>query len=445
MNKYIKKVDSKNINTNGESANITLTGKLIRNPQNGYFGTIPIRNMTLTLRSNDPFVWYLPIYLYNHDIGRYYAGTSVYSFYPSATFVTDIEGNFSFTLNKQYLQNSTGGFTIEANFLPGGLGYTAIILTDENSSPISLVYRDIQLDTNILKNSTFYNIGDLVITADGEIGRNAYFDFIFEAYRGASDYIIYTQYKPNDLTRPIIHALSNRGVVIQCINRNDRSNFSSQRIADGGPAVRLYNWGTNLDTYSTTIHEIAHYNHYVQGGTNFFNADAIIKESYATGITFYLINYKLNNSNLADLFSYKRRRMYTGIFQDLIDTVTSRIVPTNLYYPGNSPFDQTQNFYIEYIDKTKNYNPQEIEQAFLNSTTWEGLRQRVLNINNPTRCNVNNAFNYWNSSTSFYEDINSCNVISTPSQPPNPSNPPPPELDAEFCYIDPNMNRRVCL
>ncbi|MCX8481298.1 MAG: hypothetical protein ORN58_05190, partial [Sediminibacterium sp.] len=435
----------KEIYTNGESEEITLTGKLVRNPTSGGYGTFPVRNMTLTLRSNDPFVWYLPVYLYNHDIGRYLARTITYTSYASATFATDIEGNFSFTLNKRLLQNSTGGFTLEANFLPGGVGHTAIILTDENSSPISLLYRDIQLDTNILKNSTLYNIGNLAITADGEMGRNAYFDFVFEAYRGASDYIIYTQYKPNNLTRPIIRAYETGGVVIQCINRYDRSNFSAQRIAEGGPAVHLFNRGVNLDTYSTVIHEIAHYNHYVQGGANFWYADAIIKESYATGITYYLLNYKLNNEELARNFTPKIRRMYTGIFEDLIDASTSRLVPSNLYYPGNSPYDEVQNYELTYTDNTSNYNANEIEQAFLNSRTWEDLRQRVLNINNPTRCNVNNAFNYWNSSTSFTQDINSCIISTNPTIPSNPPNPPPPELDAAFCYINPTTNRKECL
>lgn len=261
------------------------------------------------------------------------------------------------------------------------------------------------------KSSKPYNIGDYIISK-GNLSGN-YFNNMFNAYEGVVDYLKLSTDPHNLTTPPHNNAILNSGIIIKCVSGYYQSYFStSSTIRNGGPIILLY-LTSGTQTYTTVIHELAHYNHYKQS-PNFYYSEGIILESYATGIQYYILNHKYKNPEYSRYNTTIYRRRYTGIFQNLIDTNTNRIQSSDNYFDHvnyhPTEYDFTGFTYLEYSDKVKNYNPADIERAFFMSRTWEQLCSNILLINNPTRCNVKNAFNYWISSTSFYEDLNSCQV-----------------------------------
>ncbi|MDI9337410.1 MAG: hypothetical protein QM539_03175 [Alphaproteobacteria bacterium] len=99
---------------------------------------------------------------------------------------------------------------------------------------------------------------------------------------------------------------------------------------------------------------------------------------------------------------------------------------------------------LSYRNYTSGYHMIDVENKIFASKTWDEFKQNILTINNPTRCHIENTFNYWISSTSFTPAPTSCMALPVT---PTPIYPIPPDIGnphdgADFCII--KNSTKIC-
>jgi len=146
--------------------------------------------------------------------------------------------------------------------------------------------------------------------------------------------------------------------------------------------IKMYTYGAPaIETYSTTIHELAHASHWNMG-YDFYQTESIVKESWARGVEWDLTrmiypDYEPWYCN--SLCVEPSSRSYTGVVQDLIDD-DNRFGNTSLLG-----------------EEVTGYSIRQIEDALRYRRTWDTWRNNILNgYNNDTEDNLEALFDYWN-------------------------------------------------
>ncbi|MDI9338772.1 MAG: hypothetical protein QM539_10160 [Alphaproteobacteria bacterium] len=347
---------------------------------------------------------------------------------------TNTLGEFNLNVTKRIL-NHMAMLSFALN-ISGQGPENAFRITNNNNDLISIISPKLTsnlayYDTNVLKTVSNINLGNLYINSDSV--HNYYFTVFNAAY-------FYYFGDIGGLSRP--PSRFNTGLTIKCYTTFGRStaDYSRQTIW-GGAHIHMHEFGSdNIRTFAITIHELAHAAHWdmVKSITfRFERTDAIVTESYAKGVEWFLTKRKYPDYNTGYI-----RGTYTGICQDLIDT--PKMVTTYDYQPGD-PDANSEIISLSYNDRVQGFTMPQIEAALRSTgvTSFNAWQICIYNQNpkNNNREYISEAFRYWNSYNSFTPDF---------VPPPMPTPPPPriiptPREGGEFCYPEEGTNRRICL
>ena len=138
--------------------------------------------------------------------------------------------------------------------------------------------------------------------------------------------------------------------------------------------IKIYTYGRPaIDTYSTTIHELAHASHWNMG-YDFYQTEAKAKESWARGV-----EWDLTRMIYPSYKSVEIRPRYTLVVKDMID--------------NDNRFGNTMTL----NENVSGYSIRQIEDALRYKRTWNTWRNNILNgYNNDTEDHLEELFNYWN-------------------------------------------------
>jgi len=142
------------------------------------------------------------------------------------------------------------------------------------------------------------------------------------------------------------------------------SHSGVRRVWGLGDQIYIYTFGKpSVDTYATTIHELAHASHWNMNRVNFKNVNAKVKESWARGVQWELTRMVYPK--------YKGRRWdsryidYTLVVADLIDGIGEG----NTNYGFNNFKDQVSGFTISQIEYSLKY-----------AQSWNQWREKLISI-----------------------------------------------------------------
>ena len=144
--------------------------------------------------------------------------------------------------------------------------------------------------------------------------------------------------------------------------------------------IKIYTYGEkNVDTYATTIHELAHNSHYNMDKYNFNHTNTKVIESWARGVQWELTRMVYSNY----LGRERSTGDYTLVVSDLIDdSLTER----NSYGYGRYTTDGK-------IDEVEGYTIKQIEDALRNGRSFNQWRDNLINkYNNKTEQHVKKLF-----------------------------------------------------
>jgi hypothetical protein len=133
-----------------------------------------------------------------------------------------------------------------------------------------------------------------------------------------------------------------------------------------------------IETYATTIHELAHASHWHMNRSDFSDTETKVKESWARGVQWELGRMTYPNY-LGREFS---RGDYTLVVSDMIDNDINTTEPrTNFGY------------YRNVNDQVSDYTIKQIEDALNGQKNWNSWRNNIINrYNNPTEVNLNRLY-----------------------------------------------------
>ncbi|PCI33329.1 MAG: hypothetical protein COB60_07870 [Flavobacteriaceae bacterium] len=133
-----------------------------------------------------------------------------------------------------------------------------------------------------------------------------------------------------------------------------------------------------IETYATTIHELAHASHWHMDRSDFSDTETKVKESWARGV-----QWELTRMTYPDYLSREfRRDDYTLVVSDMIDDdfETEEDTTNKGYY--ESPNDQVSGYTIR-----------QIEDALLHQKTWNSWRDNIISkYTNPTEEHLTRLF-----------------------------------------------------
>ena len=184
------------------------------------------------------------------------------------------------------------------------------------------------------------------------------------------------------LNRPPFKSDLKDRIYIQAVKGNDTDNgwngaFYSYTSLNSVPYIRIFSDNSSRRSasgiYWTTMHELAHASHWKQDISTFLSASSKVKESYATGIAWYLTKKAHPNHTR----SYDST--YTGVVQDLVDDDG---------YMGHS---------TSITENVSGFSIKEIEDAVMGAETWNEWQNNMLYLYpyNPTITNVQPLFALW--------------------------------------------------
>ncbi|MDY6024748.1 hypothetical protein [Bergeyella zoohelcum] len=166
-----------------------------------------------------------------------------------------------------------------------------------------------------------------------------------------------------------------------------------------GNWIKIFNpQRTNSETYGTTIHELAHASHWNLSNAfsfSYVNTEGAVAETWACGVQWALTSMIYSNYDRNEY----TRRMYTGLVRDLIDGY--KTVTTDFYIDNSG---NRVSLRKSYYDMVTGFNIRKIEDALINSTSWNVWNNKILQ-HHPHIINhqfANNAFGYWKSDHFFY-------------------------------------------
>lgn len=156
-----------------------------------------------------------------------------------------------------------------------------------------------------------------------------------------------------------------------------------------GNWVRIYNpHRASAQIYGTTIHELAHASHWNLSKSfsfSYLNTSDVVAESWACGVQWALTRMVYPHYDRG----YYSRRKYTAVVRDLIDGYKMVV--------SDKVDGMSGNIEKSYRDNISGYNIRQIEDALVNSTSWNVWKNRI--INDPSMYDnhiINSAFLFWN-------------------------------------------------
>lgn len=224
--------------------------------------------------------------------------------------------------------------------------------------------------------------------------RHQYFSEIF---RGAFHYY----YKNiRDLRRPPLNTFWRSQLRIRAHNHNERegslgTHSSAFRFGGLGSPISIYNPSrTSVQTYATTIHELAHASHWSMSSWHYnrmndcddiplgvmCSGDSEVAESWARGVEWELtrmiyIDYRGGATN---------RPKYTQVVVDMID------------YPPKSNIDINNGSERLNEDNVEGYTIRQLEDALIGELKWDGWKNKIKKLyNNDTEENLDALFRFW--------------------------------------------------
>ncbi|MCF6297531.1 MAG: hypothetical protein L3J08_06055 [Flavobacteriaceae bacterium] len=130
--------------------------------------------------------------------------------------------------------------------------------------------------------------------------------------------------------------------------------------------IKIYTYSKeSVQTYSTTIHELAHSAHYEMNKLNFFSVNAKVKESWVRGVEWELTRMTYPNY----LGRERSTGDYTLVVADLIDDdFVTTASETNFGY------------YKKYEDQVSGFTISQLEYSLKTTQSWNGWRDRLISI-----------------------------------------------------------------
>ena len=153
--------------------------------------------------------------------------------------------------------------------------------------------------------------------------------------------------------------------------------------------IRIYSYQQSaMETYATTIHELAHASHYNMSHWHFKNTpdhEKRIKESWAAGVQWELTRMKYLNYP-GGLIS----KLYTQVVVDMIDPHPPIDPATNKPRNINNGSEKLD------VDNVTGYTIRQIEDALNEKRSWTDWRNSIINrYDNGTEENLDELFDYW--------------------------------------------------
>lgn len=131
-----------------------------------------------------------------------------------------------------------------------------------------------------------------------------------------------------------------------------------------------------IETYATTIHELAHASHWNMDRSDFNDSETKVKESWARGVQWELTRMIYPTYRGGATI----RPNYTQVVVDMID------------YPSDNN-NGSENLLQ---DNVQGYTIRQIEDGLIHQETWNNWKNNIKNkFNNETENNLETLFNHW--------------------------------------------------
>ena len=153
--------------------------------------------------------------------------------------------------------------------------------------------------------------------------------------------------------------------------------------------IRIYSYQRSaMETYATTIHELAHASHYNMSHWHFKNTpdhEKRINESWARGVQWELTRMKYLN-----YLGGTASKVYTQVVVDMIDPHPPIDPATNKPRDINNGSEKLD------VDNVTGYTIRQIEDALNEKRSWTDWRNSIINrYDNGTEENLDELFDYW--------------------------------------------------
>lgn len=149
--------------------------------------------------------------------------------------------------------------------------------------------------------------------------------------------------------------------------------------------IRIYTYQKPaMETYATTIHELAHASHWKMEGSITFDFNSIdnkVKESWARGVQWELGRMTYPN--------YLGREFSTGDYT----LVVSDMIDNDFGVDEDEQPPTNEGYYNNFNDQVSGYTIRQIEDALVDQKTWNGWRDNIIRkYTNSTESNLNRLF-----------------------------------------------------